>query len=63
MTLRLNASAADFEVAQGDLEAAAEAGVLLDGVHAFSSVACGDGITWEKEIRVRLHTATAHTAA
>jgi hypothetical protein len=57
------AGAADFEVAHGDFEAAAEGGVLFDGADAFAGVGKEGGVAREEEIGVGLVFVAADAAA
>ena len=54
---------ADFEVAHGDAEAAAEGSVLADGVEPFAGVAARDGITREEKEGVGLAVGATNAAA
>ena len=56
------AGAADFEVAHRDAEAAAEGGVLANGIEPLAGVASGDGIAREKKKGVGLAVRAPDTA-
>ena len=57
------ACAADFEVAHGDTEAAAEGGVLFHGIDAFAGIAAGHFAAGDHEVGVGLVTGAADAAA
>ena len=57
------AGAANLEVAHRDAKAAAEGGVLTDGVEALAGVATGDGIAREEKEGVGLPVGTSHAAS
>ena len=57
------ARAANFEVAHGDFEAAAERGVLFDGADAFAGVGEQAGVARQQQISVGLVFVAAHAAA
>src|SRR5208282_4936419 len=48
------ARAADFQVAHGDFESAAEAGVLLNGADAFARIGQKTGMTRQEQISISL---------
>src|SRR5581483_1279276 len=54
---------ADFEIAHGDSETAAQARVLFDGANAFARIDQQAGVPRKKEIGVGLVFVTSHAAA
>src|SRR5690606_28420974 len=54
---------ADFEVAHGDFESAAEAGILFNGADSLAGVHKETGVARQQEVGIRLVLVTAHAAA
>src|SRR2546430_10330440 len=57
------ARAADFQVAHGDFEAAAQRGVLFDGADPFAGVGQQTRVARQQQVRVSLVLVTSHPPA
>ena len=57
------ARTADLQVAHGNLEAATQRTVLLNGTHPFAGLGQQLGVAWQHQVAIGLVLVATHTAA